>query len=107
VDCWLKKIIISNLWEAIGKILKLLSFLSCHISNCFTHMASFVHLIRETIGTTGLLLKKAKQSKATTKQNSQTQNWKWQGQREENHTVVFESYIFTKDNNFRLRFNDL
>ena len=67
------------------------------------------------IGTTSLLLKKQtnkkkkKQSKANqpTKQNSQTQNYKWQGLRGEKHTIVFKSPIFTKDNNFRLKLNDL
>lgn len=60
------------------------------------------------IGTASLLLK-TKQSKTNqpTKQNSQSQNYKWQGVREEKHTIVFKSPIFTKDNIFRLKLNDL
>ena len=59
-------------------------------------MASFVHLIRETIGTTGLLLKKAKQSKAKQQPNKtlklKTENDK---DREKKTTLLFSKVTFS------------
>lgn len=59
-------------------------------------MASFVHLIREMIGTTGLLLKKAKQSKAKQQPNKtlklKTENDK---DREKKTTLLFSKVTFS------------
>ena len=65
-------------------------------------MAPCVPLIKKAIPTTDLLLKrqkKTKKQKNKKNKNSQTQNRKWQGHREENYSVAFESQTFTKDKN--------
>lgn len=60
-------------------------------------MVPWVSLIKKTIPTTDLLLKRKRKKKK--KKDSQTQNWKWQGHREENYSVAFESQTFIKDKN--------